>query len=67
MFAPGHRAALGTRGWDFVHGDVEVDGDGDEAAEEEKLDEEAADDEAGAGFERGFGAGGLDAAACIAV
>jgi hypothetical protein len=50
-----------------VHGDVEVDGDGDEAAEEEELDEEAADDEVGAGFERGFGAGGLDAAACITV
>jgi hypothetical protein len=50
-----------------VHGDVEVDGDGDEAAEEEELDEEAADDEVAAGLERGFGAGGLDAAACITV
>lgn len=46
-----------------MHGDVEVHGYGDEAAEEEELDEEAADDEVGAAFESGWGAGGLDAAA----
>lgn len=46
-----------------MHGDVEVYGYGDEAAEEEELDEEAADDEVGAGCQCGCGAGGLDAAA----
>lgn len=39
-----------------MHGDVEVDGYGDEAAEEEELDEEPADDKAGASFESRFGA-----------
>lgn len=63
MFTPGHSAALSTSCGHFMHGNVEVNGDGDEAAEEEELDKEAADDEAGAGCESRFGARRLDAAA----
>ena len=61
MFAPGS-IALSARGWHFLHGEVEVDGDGDKAAKEEDLHAEPGDDNILARVEGAFGTGRLDAA-----